>query len=262
MARILKHDMIIGFFGVINFDPIEHCIDRVFYFYIAIVFCKLMDVAKRQLKENKIITAAEEIFAKVGFHNAKMEDIAQNADITKVTLYSYFKSKENLYLAVIYKGFQALTEIFYTTINDNRSNSGFESTIAIFNSFYQFCENSFLYSEAILDYFSMIRNSNRSGDNSNLTDSIFFSKLQDIQNLPLKLTAKEIIRGIDDGSIRENIDPMLSTIQGWTMVVGYIKLLIASGNKGSNLMSVDLKSLKSLSLDMARQSLQSEKLHI
>lgn len=217
-----------------------------------------MDLAKRQKKEKNIIKAAEQIFAESGFYNAKMDDIAQSAGITKVTLYSYFQSKENLYLAIIYKGFQVLTEIFYNVINDNRYNTGYDSTMAIFNSFYEFCESNFLYSEAILDYFSIIRNTVRTDNaNQDIRESIFFLKLQDIQNIPLKLTAKEIIRGKQDGSITADIDPMLSTIQGWTMVVGYIKLLIASGSKGSTLMSVDLKSLKTLSLDMAKNSLKS-----
>mgnify|MGYP000548050276 CR=1 FL=1 len=34
-----------------------------------------------------------------------------------------------------------------------------------------------------------------------------------------KLTVKEIERGKADGSIRPEIDSMLHTIQGWTMVV-------------------------------------------
>ena len=214
-----------------------------------------MDIAKKQKKEQNIIVAAERIFESFGFHNAKIDDIAHEAGITKVTLYSYFQSKENLYLAVIYKGFQALTEIFYNVINDHREQSGFDSTMAIFNSFYEFCENNYLYSEAILDYFSMIRNDIRS-ENQNLTDSIFFRKLQDIQNIPLKITAQEIHRGKHDGSITADIDPMLITIQGWTMVVGYIKLLIASGSKGSTLISVSLTSLKSLSLNLALTSLR------
>lgn len=221
-------------------------------------FAPSMDLTKKLAKENKIITAAEEVFGRVGFHNAKMEDIASAAGITKVTLYSYFQSKENLYMAIIYNAFQGLTEIFYTTIDTYKGKTGFEGTMGIMDSFFQFCENNFLYSEAILEYFSIIRNVSRGNDTkeSNLSDSIFFNKLQDIQNLPLKLTVKEINRGILDGSIRHGIDPMLHAIQGWTMVTGYIKLLIASGNNDSSLMNVDLKSLRSLSLHMAHLSLK------
>ena len=45
-----------------------------------------MKNSKKSLKEAKIIEAAERVFNAVGFKNAKMEDIASEAGITKVTL--------------------------------------------------------------------------------------------------------------------------------------------------------------------------------
>lgn len=219
-----------------------------------------MQLSKKQIKEKRIIDAASTLFADVGYKNAKMDDIAKVAGLTKVTLYSYFQSKENLYLAVIYRSFQALTEVFYDSIAAHKEQSGLESTIGIFAAFFEFCENNFLYSEAILDYFSMIRNISRGtateeADKS-LVESIYFARIQDLQNLPLKLTVKEIERGKADGSIRPEIDPMLHTIQGWTMVVGYIKLLIASGKNESPLLNVNLKTLKSMSLSFAKEFLR------
>ena len=65
---------------------------------------------KKSLKESIIINAAERVFERVGFKNAKMEDITKDAEITKVTLYTYFQSKENLYLAVTFKALQLLIE--------------------------------------------------------------------------------------------------------------------------------------------------------
>lgn len=215
-----------------------------------------MDRSKKVAKENNIIKAAERVFAVEGFHSAKMEDIAKEAGITKVTLYSYFQSKDNLYLAVIYNAFKALTDIFYSTIDAHRTDNGYVATMAIFDSFFEYCESNYLYSEAMLDYFSLIRNRDKSSIDSAIADSIFFNKVQDIQNLPLKLTAKEMKRGIEDGSIDPSIRPMLQTIQGWTMVIGYIKLLIASGNTESQLMRVDLRSLRQLTLEMARKTLK------
>lgn len=220
-----------------------------------------MDQAKRREKENNIIKAAKIVFGRDGFTNAKMDDIAQHAGITKVTLYSYFLSKENLYMAIVYHAFLALTERFYNTVASQKSHNGLQSTIAIFRAFFDFCEQNFLYSESILDYFSMVRNLSRKPDDPSsqgLRDSIFFIKIQDLQNLPLKLTVKEIRRGMADGSIKKGIDPMLHTIQGWTMVVGYIKLLTASGNNDSPLLNVNLKSLKTLSLYLAEHSLTAE----
>jgi len=74
-----------------------------------------MELSKKQIKENRIIDAAAKLIGEVGYRNAKMDDIAKEAGITKVTLYSYFQSKENLYLALIYRAIQALTEAFYAT---------------------------------------------------------------------------------------------------------------------------------------------------
>ncbi|HHH53572.1 MAG TPA: TetR/AcrR family transcriptional regulator, partial [Bacteroidetes bacterium] len=67
-----------------------------------------MKEEKRLSKEESIITAAEKVFNKVGYKNAKMEEVAKAAGITKVTLYTYFQSKENLYMALTYRGFQKL----------------------------------------------------------------------------------------------------------------------------------------------------------
>jgi len=218
-----------------------------------------MELSKRQVKENNIIDAAIKIITGTGYRNAKMDSIAKEAGITKVTLYSYFQSKENLYLAVIYRTFQALTEVFYDSIDEHKGESGLDSTISIFNVFFDFCEKNYLYSETILDYFSMIRTLSRDAANPNfdpgIKDSRYFAKLQDLQNLPLKLTVKEIERGKRDGSIRPEIDPMLHTIQGWTMVVGYIKLISASGPNDAPLLNVNLKNLKAMSLRLSKDAL-------
>ena len=80
-----------------------------------------MKDSKRAIKEANIIEAAERVFAVVGFKNAKMEDIAAEAGITKVTLYSYFQSKENLYLAITYKSLQLLIDEFYRVIEKKQN---------------------------------------------------------------------------------------------------------------------------------------------
>lgn len=211
---------------------------------------------KKNLKESHIIEAAEQVFAMVGFKNAKMEDIAAKAGITKVTLYSYFQSKENLYMAVTYKALQHLIERYYTTIDKYRDKPGLESVIAILDGFMSFCEENYLFSEALLDYFALVRSTSAGTDDSRLTDaikeSLYYVKLQDMHNLPFKLTVKEIERGKADGSIITDVDPMLSTLHGWTMVIGYVKVISAAGTNATPLFNVSLKDLKKLNLKVAR----------
>lgn len=217
-----------------------------------------MDRQKRKEKEDKIILAAERIFGSVGFNNAKMDDIAKEAGITKVTLYSYFQSKENLYMAITYKAFQLMNEVFYQKINEHRNHPAIESVLAICEAFITFCENNFLYSEAILNYFALIRSTSGGRQKEKISpgilDSLYFTRIQDIQNLPLKLTAQEIERGKKDGSIRPEVDAMLLTLQGWSMIVGYIKLITSSGDS-TTLLNVDLKDIKNLSLRLTRDVL-------
>lgn len=209
----------------------------------------------RAKKEALIIDAAEDIFREVGFKNAKMEKIAARAGITKVTLYSYFQSKENLYLAITHRALQLLIERYYTTIDKYKDKSGLESVIAIFDGFMSFCEENFLYSEALLDYFSLVRSTSDGTDEARLTDavkeSIYFIKIQDIHNVPFKLTVKEIERGKRDGSIRNPVDPMLCTLHGWTTAIGYVKIINASGKNATPLFKVSLKELKELNLKVA-----------
>ncbi len=214
-----------------------------------------MNDHKKNIKEQKLIVAAETIFSRVGFSNAKMEDISAEAGITKVTLYTYFQSKENLQLAVTHKALQLLNDTYYATIDQHKHESGLKATLALFRNFVKFNEDNFLYSEALLSYFQLIRSSAHGKLEQRLSDainqSIYFRKLQDIQNLPFKLTAAEIQRGIEDKSIRADVDPMLITLAAWTASIGYIKLLSVTGKGIKPLFNVDLEKLKKVHLQSA-----------
>lgn len=54
---------------------------------------------KSEVRE-RIIESAVECFAKTGFDKTKMDDIANVSDVSKGTLYLYFKSKEDLFYGI------------------------------------------------------------------------------------------------------------------------------------------------------------------
>jgi AcrR family transcriptional regulator len=58
----------------------------------------------------EILDAARKIFATNGFSETTMEGIAEQAGIAKGTLYLYFKSKRDLYLAALIRGLRLLNE--------------------------------------------------------------------------------------------------------------------------------------------------------
>jgi len=66
---------------------------------------KVTDAYKEELKE-KIIQAAIESFSQSGYDRTKMEDIAKRLGLGKGTLYLYFKSKEDLFIAICERNIQ------------------------------------------------------------------------------------------------------------------------------------------------------------
>jgi len=71
---------------------------------------------KEQRKE-EIIDAAQKIFFEKGLLTATMDEIAEKAELSKGTLYLYYKSKEDLYLAVMMRGTQKLTAMFQDVVD-------------------------------------------------------------------------------------------------------------------------------------------------
>ena len=56
---------------------------------------------ERQQRREEIIKAAEEIFFSRGTESATMDEVAERAELSKGTLYLYFKSKEDFGLELI-----------------------------------------------------------------------------------------------------------------------------------------------------------------
>jgi AcrR family transcriptional regulator len=58
----------------------------------------------------KIVFAAERIFAENDFHEVLMVDVARDCGVAKGTVYRYFSSKRALYLAVMFDGIEKLRD--------------------------------------------------------------------------------------------------------------------------------------------------------
>jgi AcrR family transcriptional regulator len=52
-------------------------------------------------RKDQIMNAAEEVFSKKGFSDARMDDIAVETGLSKGTLYLYYKSKDDLIIAIL-----------------------------------------------------------------------------------------------------------------------------------------------------------------
>jgi AcrR family transcriptional regulator len=59
---------------------------------------------KSDEKRDEILAAAEQEFARRDFHQVLMDDVAARAGVGKGTLYRYFPTKEELFLAMVLRG--------------------------------------------------------------------------------------------------------------------------------------------------------------
>lgn len=85
-----------------------------------------MGIAERKEREKEarreeIITAAIGLFSEKGLNNTTMDEIAVASELSKGTLYLYYKSKEDLYLEFVIRGIRILKEKFLAAIEGEQN---------------------------------------------------------------------------------------------------------------------------------------------
>ena len=68
----------------------------------------MTDQSVSERKKTAILDAARAVFSRKGYADAAVEDVAEEAHIAKGTVYLYFKSKEEMYLAALAKDLRAI----------------------------------------------------------------------------------------------------------------------------------------------------------
>ena len=70
-----------------------------------------------------------------------------------------------------------------------------------------------------------------------------------------KLVLGEIERGKKDGSVKQGLDSAISTLIAWTSGIGYAKVISATGSNTTVLLNVNLKELKEVKIQIARDTM-------
>lgn len=101
-----------------------------------------MGVARRREREKQqrkagILAAATEVFLEKGISAASMDQIAERAELSKGTLYLYFSSKEDLFVAVGTETFVYLAGMFEKA--SRKAGSGVEALAAVAAEYVRFC---------------------------------------------------------------------------------------------------------------------------
>ncbi len=172
--------------------------------------------------------AAIKLFGEKGMHHTTMDEVAKLARISKGLTYFYFKSKEELYLAITKKGFEELKEVFQHTFQSGREEVGFDNMNALVKNFLAFAEEKKVLHEAMVEFLGLVSKYNdpekRKKIPEPLLKSNYFKKLLNLQYDIPSIGVSIISKGIRDGSIRPELQPETTFYLIWTMLLGYERL--------------------------------------
>jgi AcrR family transcriptional regulator len=178
----------------------------------------------RRLEENKIaiIQAAEKIFAQKGYTLTGMDDIAEEAQFSKATLYRYFKSKSEIFLEIIFRSFEESKKNMMVIQKESMSaEDKLKEVISYIISYYRKKQN--IARIFMLEKGSMIKIL-RSGTEEKLPHASlhpripanFKTKMEEISRI-----IREIIQeGIDNGEFR-NVDAQDASVVFGAMLRGF-----------------------------------------
>ena len=182
-----------------------------------------MGIAERKEREklqrrNDIIDAAEKVFFYRGFESATMDEIAEKVELSKGTLYLYFKSKEDLQFAIFMRG----SDILMKMMKDNLSqdSKGYQRLLELADSFIRFSRENRNYFNLFMYY-----ESNRMGS-LNIDQEQLQVYLK--EDSPLALVTQQVIMGMQDGSLRDDLSAEVFSATLWSQMLG---VLIVLNNK-------------------------------
>jgi len=212
-----------------------------------------MGIAERKERERlqrreDIVDAAEKVFFSMGLKNATMDDVADAAELSKGTLYLYFKSKEELYLAIHLRGLALLVNLFKKAVKPNMN--GLQQTLAIGRAFFRYYQDYPDYFDA-LSYYEF-------NDIKDQEEGSIAHECMHAGHESLGILVEALETGIQDGSIRPDIDPFSTAIILWGQTSGVINLLSLKGQHFEHEHKIDMKPMMEYAFSLAKKSIQKD----
>ncbi|MFX1387409.1 MAG: TetR/AcrR family transcriptional regulator [Promethearchaeota archaeon] len=97
---------------------------------------KIRREREKDQRRNVIIDAAEKLFLSKGFENTTMKQIANKAELGKGTLYNYYNSKDELFIAIGCKAYNLIID--YTKEFTEKEIPGIKQLMAVGYAYYEY----------------------------------------------------------------------------------------------------------------------------
>ena len=188
---------------------------------------------EREERRKSILDAAERVFLSKGVKEATMDEIAETAEVSKGTLYLYFRSKEEIYLAINHRALKILRAMFEAVMTTGEA--GVRKIREIGRAYYEFSQKYPDYFEAMMHFDAEMTKLEEAGPVGR--------ECHEEGMGVLGLVAEAIRTGIEDGSIRSDLDPMKTAILLWGQTDGVIRVVARKCEHLREFENLDLRNL-------------------
>jgi AcrR family transcriptional regulator len=186
---------------------------------------------EKEHRKEEILDAAQKIFFEKGLIVATMDEIAEAAELSKGTLYLYYSSKEDLYLAVMMRGTEELYGEFERIGLSQRSSV--EKIIKLGDAY-----KKYFYKHR--KFFRMSHFLQAPQFHKQVSDEM--RKNCDVEGQKMWNVTNNILqRGIEDGVLRPNFNPIELGVILWSNTTALLSRIDNESEMWKKRFNIDLE---------------------
>jgi AcrR family transcriptional regulator len=188
---------------------------------------------EKENRRNEILDAAQKVFFERGLQAGTMDEIAKVAELSKGTLYLYYSSKEDLYLAVMMLGMETMHQMFLEA--HDQSGPVVVQLKRLIDAYYEFFQKH----RGYFRMFSFFENPQFHKQVSEEMIKACSQQDQKTSSLALEL----IQRGINEGMIDPDLNPAEIAVILWSSANAILLRIDNETDYWKSTMGIDMEHL-------------------
>lgn len=170
---------------------------------------------ERLQRREEIMAAAERLFFTKGIQNTTMDDVAVEAELSKGTLYIYFKSKEEIHWEITQRHIKKVMTDMEQLMDPSKS--AVDNLLTMARVFIDHFEEDHAEAHSIL--FFQTHDLKTLNLDMNLIDETF------INESPIHMVTGYVKQGVEEGLFRDDIPVVVLSTTLWAQLLGVLQII-------------------------------------
>lgn len=174
-----------------------------------------------EIKRDEIIDGMERALQSKNYDRLTIDDVAKEAEYSKKTVYSYFKSKDEIYLKLLNRKFNLLYEKLQSAITGS-GKRGVEKIRLLGGAYYEFAKDFPEYMQAMIDFEAKKSTGNPETDR-------MLKRFNEETGKSFLLLEEALKEAMEDKAVMSGADAASTAILLWASINGFITLAYKKG---------------------------------